>query len=232
MSLRRLVDLSDWDPSQDRNLIEHDNLLVPVLHQGEHLGTAVIHQGVDLKMQDQVILSELIRVMLTPALDDLRIPGPSPQASEFKFANSPDSAVFLLESVNPAFIRRVAVQIHEILGSWSFVKYEEIFQHIECVQDFQGLGPMTMLLPDLSILSQFEQALIFEHSQKAFRNQHPFLIIPSANNLHKIVRQKSLHQGLVEVLERHRLNLDAIPQQANLLKETLQLIFDSKAFLN
>ena len=229
--MRGLVEVSKWNLNSDFEMTEETNLVVPIISEGDHLATAVIHEATDMKLEDRNVVSDLVRLVLTPTLEKFR-PTFATESQEFGFERAPHGSLFLLESGNSALVRRVSLQIHELLGSWAFLKYEDVFEHLSTSEDLKSLGPMTILMPDVLSLSQFEQTLLVEYSQKAERKEDPFLIMTSTMPLKRIQETRSYNQELLLYLAHHRLNLDAVPLSAGLLKQTLELIFDSQTLLN
>lgn len=232
LSLQTIVDVTSLDPELDVHSIHNGHLIVPVLRGRTsvesdfiHLGAAVVHQGASLALKDQVAVSDLVRMVLAPALEQL-VPGQQDATASSipasGYTASLMSPLLYLYSESPYVIHRVAVQIHQVLGSWAFLKYEDIRDQIKKVSDLCELGPCTILIGDVGDLTEDEELLIRDYFDQANKTQDPFILVGGSAS---IGPSHILHQVLLS----HRLQVDALPNNYQVLRETLELLFDVRS---
>lgn len=237
--------------SQSPSLYEGD-LRIPIIARDKYMATAIVPGANSLTATDHTAIAEMVRLVLEPALyswhlkqtefnsqlnkteETLSNIGVPDQILEEEVSSRLlfSTSLFLLESSNPHLIPRAAVQIHEIGERWAYLKYSDIRSQITCGKDLQELGSMTILVEDILQLSPAEQALLADFAQQADTQTEPLILVGSTTRIDDLAERDMVDLRLLEHLQLHRLDLDRMPKNFGLMRDTLELILDRKGLLN
>jgi len=251
-----MIDASNIDTDQQPIVRKNGSLHVPIIARDKYLGTAIMERADLLSDGDMSAVSEIVRLVLEPALfsfylsrktDSLQseiLPENVTLLSNYTphkvaednswFLNRPEFSVsgVLLESHNPHRVNRAALQVHEIGSRWAYLNWNDVKKDIQKASDFRTMGPMTILVPDVLLLSPEEQSLFADYCLTANSMTEPLVLFGSSRNLFELMEEKLVNEDLGISLMKNRIELDRLPTDFSMLKDALELLLDRKAILN
>ncbi len=246
VTLRFIEDVSHFDLQNRDPFIKNGNLHVPILTKNEYLATAVIHD-VPNYFAERKNVSQMVRMVIEPALKKWKLLQLAQNAqanlnhfpfqilkhdvdqllaNPFHRPQDISSHFFLLQSKNPHSILRIAVQIHHVVRSWSFLNYKELHYPFRSVNDYKELGPVTLFIEDILVLSQEEKMVLFELFKNHDASTDPLILVGSTSELKNLTPEILTPAEFFLKLNDSKIQIDLLPQNKNLLQETLELILD------
>lgn len=234
-----MVDATSIDLTAQSPCFKQGDLRIPIIANGKFFATAIVPNSTNLSAESVTQVSELVQLVLAPALLDWHLkqnelnatPANNDEGSPFPGMpiNAPG---FLLESKSKQMISKVAIQIHEITERWASLRYADIKATLLNIQDIKELGALTIVIEDIHSLSTQEQALIAEYMVQADLKTEPLFLIGTSMPFHELLAKGQMITAFAKLLQDNRLELDRLPQNFKLLKESLELVLDRKALLN
>jgi len=258
LTLTSMISATDVDVNHMKNEVREGILHVPICVHGKYLATAMMNRAEALTNDEITAISDLVRLVLEPALFSMFLERQETNIGEasqkiaksenvVELRSSPRRAntlanwdhtrpefstpMILLESAHPHTISRVALHIHEIGDRWALVRYTELRSHLQTMRDLTELGPMTLVIDDILMLSMQEQSILAEYSHEADPNSEPLILIGSTSPLAELGERQTIHQELLQVLLPSRLELDRLPKDFSQLRQAVDLFLDRKALL-
>lgn len=233
-----MVDATSIDLTAQSPCFMQGDLRIPIIANDKYFATAIVPNSTNLSSESVTQVSELVQLVLGPALLEWHLKQTENNNSVMSGNDDPfpgidiDAAVFLLESKNKSMIDKVAIQIHEITERWASLRYADIKSSLNSIEDINELGAMTIVIDDILSLTAQEQALLTDYMVQSNLKMHPMFLIGSSAPLQQLLAKGQLIDSLAKILQDNRLELDRLPQNFKLLKESLELVLDRKALLN
>jgi hypothetical protein len=132
--------------------------------------------------------------------------------------------ILFLEGLSPANIQKAAVDIHEISERWAYLRFHDIKDQIQSVQDLIDLGSLTLFIEDILSINPFHREIISEYLKGPQLRSQPLLLIGSATSFRDLQAQDMLHPDLVRVFGSHLLEIDRLPRGRALFREVIEMV--------
>jgi len=225
--------------------VENGILEIPIVSQGHFLAVAKIHDALTLAETSQEAISEIVRLVLEPAFERWflnqvhQVQGPfrklglleavteAMHADESSFAT-----VVLITSKNPHRVARTALQVHEALQGWAFVRWSEIKTQTRSVQDLRELGSATLLVDDIFDLNPEEKDLFREWFLHSESGAGPSLVLGSTLSWDQIKDQNLLPFEILQEAGQRQIEADFLPNDRRFCADAIKLLLDKEAQLH
>ena len=232
-----MISAADVDVEHIRSERRGSSLHVPVCARGKYLATALLTKAESLSEGDISAVSEMVRLVLEPALFSVYLDRQewNRRASQAEVQAKADvnrnSSLILLESFNPHTVSRVAVHIHESGDRWALLNYNQVRKSITSLKDLREMGPMTLLVEDLLLLSPEEQTRFAEFARNSDPKTEPLILIGCTTSLNDLLQREMVVAELADLVHDSRLELDRMPKEFSQLRESVELALDRHAHL-
>jgi hypothetical protein len=132
-------------------------------------------------------------------------------------------------------VRRAVDEIHELSRRWACVQFDQIELNLKSRYDIEALGSMTLVVNELrSVSAEARTALVKYLSVRrdsAELLEIPLVLIYSSYDLSKLVESGNLEPELRDIIQDSILEVDRLPLNPHLLRETLELLLEPEANL-
>lgn len=244
-----MMDASTIDmTAQSPSIIEGD-LRIPIIAGETWLATAYVEHASDLSKNDQEIVSDLVSLILEPAIKNWQLKSlefsenqsaptnvipfsnlrslvqrfPEPQIDKVKSLATP---VMFLQSKNPHQLIKVADEIHQLTGRWACLRFSDIKSQIQTAKDLAEMGAATLIVEDILMLNPSEQQLLESFLAEFPAEDSPLLLIGSTMTLQEMSNPLIANKALLQQLSKCVVEVDRLPTDLTLLKETLELFLE------
>lgn len=251
LELRRLVDLSKIK-EDSTPVVQGNDLHIPIVTQGQFLGTAVIRHGWELSSDKKQSLTQLVRMVLEPQLyneflERREINLQSVDAFSFDIENlslfeepsefppnlhdfpaeSPQqliTSLLHLQGHDNSLIKKVALQIHEFSARWAFVPLEDVAGELNSSLDISNLGGMTLFVENVENLSPKIQILLADYLKSPRSLAEPLILTSSTLSLADLSHRLNCRELDLDIQESN-LEIERAPLNSQMLRELLDLFF-------
>lgn len=134
------------------------------------------------------------------------------------------TSVLFLEARSPSQIQKVAIDIHEVSERWAYLRFQDVKDQIQSVQDLMGLGSLTLFVEDILNIGAFHREIIADYLKNNHSNEEPLLLIGSATSFADLQAHDMLHPDLAHILESHRLEVERLPRTRDLFREAIEMV--------
>lgn len=222
---------SSFDSSEV--IVSGNSLLMPFFYESKHLLTAVIEDGAELSIEDREALTSMVHLVLDPVIIGWHLSHVNFTPDTFVQQSISGSAItlkplslsrtdaFVLEGGRPQTMHKVAFELHDLKGNWSFLSWSQISSSIETVQDFKDLGQVSIFIEDIGLLKKQELELI-EECLECQLDESPLLIIGTLVPFKQLAESGALSERMVELLQSQLILVDSLPLKMGLLREVLE----------
>lgn len=241
-----MQEVSSLEITEESFLVSRGDLHVPIQVNNKYLATAIVEKGADLREMDQETVSQLVRLFLEPEVFNWYVE----QMSHNAKAEAPTNVVPLFEPIqlgneakpelrvsistnvlclqaqNPKLIPRLAQNIHEVTQRWAFVKLSDIQSQVRSPADLKSLGALTLLIDDILQLSPAVQEIIHQSLADSSPAEEPLILIGCSSKIEDLESQNMIHPGLAKIMKIHRLEVERLPRDPQLLQETLEFMLE------
>ncbi len=229
----------------DTFLQTQGDLHIPIRVEDKLLATAVLLRGGELQVVEQETASQLIRLFLEPELfnfyvrqmshnmvteksaDIVSIYEPMDMDIEDEVENFDISTnVICLQAENPNMIPRMSHNIHDVSDRWACLRFADIQSQVNCFGDIKSLGSLTLVIDDILQIKPEHQEILHSYLLNSTPSEDPLLVIGCTTPIEDLEKREMIHQGLASILKEHRLEVDRLPRDPQLLQESLEIMLE------
>lgn len=246
LQVSSMMNLQDIN-SKNAFEVQGDDLIIPIFNQEQFLGMAQISDGAILTQDEKLTLSQLVKMVLEPELysfylDQLAhnsfVLNPSSenvvslhghQNSSFESLQETaesdiKSNIFFLEGDSKARKNQVAVEIHDMMDRWAFLRFEDIQTQVHSSKDLKDLGSVTLFVENFEKLSEIHKDMIHEFLKDSNWPSEPLFLIGSEMSLQSLKAQDQVHPSLAQIMTAHQIEVARLPRDLTRLQECVDLI--------
>ncbi len=214
-------------------IVSGNSLLMPFFYNSQHLLTAEIEDGAELNSEDREALTSMVHLVLDPVIIGWHLSHMNFTPDSFVQQSISGSAItlkplslsrtdtFILEGGRPQTMHKVAFELHDLKGNWSFLSWSQISSSVQTVQDLKDLGQVTVFIEDIGMLKDDELKLIEEFLELQL-DESPLIIIGTMVPFKTLVESSALSERMIELLRNQLILVDALPLKMTLLREVLE----------
>ena len=256
LSISTMNEVSEaGDESQSFQIMGND-LRIPICVNNRFFATASINEASHLSSDEQLAISYLVRMILEPTFYNMYLARISENATSMSQMDNESmegnvvslfnnimseteldiddgfeamsivSSIVCVQSHNPYMIQKTASEIHDISKRWAFLKYADIQNNITCAQDLKDMGAVTLLIEDVLTLNPEMQASLAQILKSTSQTQDPLFVIGITGSLKELQDQGMINEDLARLLGGHLLDVDRVPTERKLFKQTLELFME------
>lgn len=254
LQVTSMINAVDVDVRHQHSELRGSSLCVPVCARGKYLATAILTRANVLSEAEITAVVDMVRLVLEPALFSVYLERHEKNTrseihknlnnvlffnNETNKSNNTtnddldrpnfSTALILLESKNPHTISRIAIHIHEISGRWAFLKYAEIKDSFQSLQEIREMGALTLFIEDLLLLSPHEQEIIAKVNLTA--QNEPLILIGCSSDFDELMQKKMINERLARILNASRIELNRMPQDFSQMRMAVDITLDRQAFI-
>jgi hypothetical protein len=232
---------------QQGSTFEKDGkLCIPIFSNNKFLAVAKVTDGQVLPSSSKDAVTELVRLILEPALynwclnrQEESLIQEAKSLTEFGVESSSDSTsdsvsspVVLLHSQNPTRTSRLAFDVHEQLGRWAFVNWNDVKSQIRTVKELRSMGAMTIFVPDILDLAPEEKDILNNWCLQIGHRADPALILGTTLSYIELSEMKALPLALSQRAGMYQIDGDRLPADRRFYREALSMLLDEKTALH
>ncbi len=182
----------------------------PIWHQEQYLATAIIKGNASLSAQQLQEIRDLLYMVLEPELYlGLLTSNEAQNPSSTKIPGQ----VFFLSNSSPILFQKACAEIHEFSARWASLRRISTEYRFASVQDLLSLGEITLVIDDISLLSDVETEILRQYLVADQRLHGPLMLIGAPSD--------SGYQNLIQ--------LERLPLESSRFRLALELILDPTA---
>ncbi|PIS11178.1 MAG: hypothetical protein COT73_05385 [Bdellovibrio sp. CG10_big_fil_rev_8_21_14_0_10_47_8] len=235
--IRWITDISDHDGDEGVRL-HHGHLFIPIQTSNHYFATAVIEEAHTMSVDDHETITELVRLVLEPEFynwylsqlsHNAKAQTAQPLNTEVASIHTPvnlsanSTLVICLESPNPHQIPRLSFEIHELAQRWAYLKFSDIQDQVHNVEDLRSLGSLTLWVQDILMLTPHHRTIIEEYIH-GVSSDSPLLVLGTSSSIESLETNELISSSFADVLKSHRLQVERLPRNSDLLQETLEIM--------
>lgn len=248
MKINWMKQVSSLDFIDGDHEIKNSDLHIPIQVHQHYFATAVVEKVNGMSKEDHMMISQLVKMVMEPEfykwylnqvthntqarIDQDNVvsiynPESTMEADEDDEDNCQSSRLIFLQAENPNLIPRLANEVHEISNRWAFLRFKDIQGQVQSADDLKALGSLTLMVEDVLELSPEQQELVYQFLNSSNSEEHPLMVIGSGSKVENLESDDMIHQGLAQMLKTHRLEIDRLPRNTELLHEALEIMLES-----
>jgi hypothetical protein len=245
LQMRFMQEVSSLEMGSDGFMQSRGDLHIPIRVEDKLLATAVLLRGGELQVVEQETASQLIRLFLEPELFNFYVR----QTSHNMMSEKSDDVVSIyepmdlemddemenfdiatnvicLQAENPNLIPRLSHNIHEVSHRWACLQFADIQNQVNCFGDIKSLGSLTLIIDDVLKIKPEHQEILYSYLENSTPNEDPLLVIGCTSPIEDLEKREMIHAGLASILKGHRLEVDRLPRDPELLQESLEIMLE------
>lgn len=247
MKINWMKQVSSLDFIDGDHEVKNSDLHIPIQVHQHYFATAIVEKVQGLNQEDHMMISQLVKMVLEPEFyswylsqvshnsqssinQDNVVSIYNPQTemeSDDEEQETNSTSIMCLQAQNPNLIPRMANEVHEISGRWAFLRFKDIQGQVQSADDLKQLGSLTLMVDDVLELSPTQQELIFQFLNSSNSADHPLMVIGSSSTVEHLETEDMIHKGLAQMMKSHRLEVDRLPRNTELLHEALEIMLES-----
>lgn len=245
IELNFLVNTENANSDSNSTRLKEGSLLIPIHSHGHFLGMAKIPDAQTLPETSQSAITEIVRLILEPALYNAFLNRSEDNASagthhvglhivDATLQTSLDqdrSPIVLITSSNPHRVPRVAQQAHEAMNRWAFVNWKDIRSQIRTSKDLRDLGAMSIFIDDVLTLTPDEKQTLDTWFASSQSDSQPALIVGTTMTWQELKEQEILPSLLLHDAGFRQIQADRLPADRRFCEEAIKLLLDKEADL-
>ena len=225
-SVRRIAAIGSSDDLNTH--LQNQDLLVPIVVKDVFLGYGMVHEAVDLSLEQRDQISKLIRMILEPelytehlerTLHNLQIEKDVAQENR----TSSNGKLIYVYGQNAHRVQKIALDIHEISENMSYLPLQDVLSQTKTIEDLLSLDGSTIVVDLEKQLSEDSQNLLIEFLKKQLKG--PLLIFTSARPAYQLVEDSKFKSELIDLIKNQEFSVDRLPVDKIMLRDVLEMMY-------
>ncbi len=209
-------------------VIRGDDLYVPIYVKDIFLGFGMVHQALDLSLDQQKHVSKLIRMILEPELYsqhlERTIHNLEIEKTMTAEAEHHDHKKLIFVFGHQAIrVQKISMEIHEISNNFSLLPIQDISTQLKSGADILALSGSTLSVNlELGLSLDLEKVILDYLKQD---QSGALLIFTSSRPSYQLLEAQLISSEMHEFLKDHEFSVDRLPIEKNMLKDVLEMMY-------
>ena len=204
-------------------LTANGDLIFPLLAGDHFLGAIRVKQGASLASEERHSMQSIFNKVGSALLDA------SDSLNRMETDSPPEARKYSFNLIGGGIEsrRKLALNIHDVLGGWSFVSWNDSGITDWSQADMENLATVTVFIPDVLELSPEERQKLISLRKLPISLQ-PNLIVGSSEALSQYATSQTLEQEFASLFSETSIFTEQLPKDYLRLKEVLEMLMDKE----